>query len=465
MIDLKSCDILSPIRRILVALLLLLLLLTSFSNGQNAQETNQAPDGFTALFNGTDLSGWHGMGHFNPTKLAAMPEADRKAKRATDGENAQQHWSVDNGELVNDGQGVYLTTDREYGDFEFRIDYKATPKSDSGIYLRANPQVQIWDVKNEKQWKHGSEKGSGGLWNNKKKNNGKDPLVLADNPMGQWNRLRIQQIGARTNVWLNGKKVVDWAIMENFWDRSRAHFPTGPIQLQTHGGEIRWRNVFIKEIDAEAANIILHRHDNEGFTPIFNGTDFTGLAGDVDKYEIKDGILSNKAGQSGTVHTAKEYADFVARLEFRLPPAGNNGLAIRYPGSGDPAYTGMCELQILDSENESYAKLDPRQYHGSAYGMAAATRGYLRPVGQWNFQEVTVKGSTIKVELNGSVILETDLSKLDPAKFKSGSKHPGKDLTKGYLGLAGHSAPVEFRNLSIKDLKMTDAKDVSEATR
>ena len=464
MINLKSCGILSPINRILVALLLLLLL-TSFSNGQNAQETNQAPDGFTALFNGTDLSGWHGMGHFNPTKLAAMPEADRKAKRATDWENAQQHWSVDNGELVNDGQGVYLTTDREYGDFEFRIDYKATPKSDSGIYLRANPQVQIWDVKNEKQWKHGSEKGSGGLWNNKKKNNGKDPLVLADNPMGQWNRLRIQQIGARTNVWLNGKKVVDWAIMENFWDRSRAHFPTGPIQLQTHGGEIRWRNVFIKEIDAEAANIILHRHDNEGFTPIFNGTDFTGLAGDVDKYEIKDGILSNKAGQSGTVHTAKEYADFVARLEFRLPPAGNNGLAIRYPGSGDPAYTGMCELQILDSEHESYAKLDPRQYHGSAYGMAAATRGYLRPVGQWNFQEVTVKGSTIKVELNGSVILETDLSKLDPAKFKSGSKHPGKDLTKGYLGLAGHSAPVEFRNLSIKDLKMTDAKDVSEATR
>ena len=456
MINLKSCGILSPISRILVALLLLLLLLTSFSNGQNAQETNQAPDGFTALFNGTDLSGWHGMGHFNPTKLAAMPEADRKAKRATDWENAQQHWSVDNGELVNDGQGVYLTTDREYGDFEFRIDYKATPKSDSGIYLRANPQVQIWDVKNEKQWKHGSEKGSGGLWNNKKKNNGKDPLVLADNPMGQWNRLRIQQIGARTNVWLNGKKVVDWAIMENFWDRSRAHFPTGPIQLQTHGGEIRWRNVFIKEIDAEAANIILHRHDNEGFTPIFNGTDFTGLAGDVDKYEIKDGILSNKAGQSGTVHTAKEYADFVARLEFRLPPAGNNGLAIRYPGSGDPAYTGMCELQILDSEHESYAKLDPRQYHGSAYGMAAATRGYLRPVGQWNFQEVTVKGSTIKVELNGSVILETDLSKLDPAKFKSGSKHPGKDLTKGYLGLAGHSAPVEFRNLSIKELEMTD---------
>jgi len=395
--------------------LTLLFVLTGFAN---AQQNNQAPEGFTALFNGKDLSGWHGMGHFSPVKLAAMSEQERKTKRATDWENAQQHWSADNGEIVNDGQGVYLTTDREFGDFELWIDYKATPKSDSGIYLRANPQVQIWDVKNEKQWKHGSEKGSGGLWNNKKANSGKDPLVLADNPMGQWNRLRIQQIGARTNVWLNDKLVVDWASMENFWDRSRAHFPTGPIQLQTHGGEIRWRNVFIKEIDAEAANKILSSHTNEGFTPIFNGEDFTGLAGDVDKYEIKDGILSNKNKQSGTIYTAKEYSDFVARLEFRLPPAGNNGLAIRYPGSGDPAYTGMCELQILDSEH------DPRQYHGSAYGMAAATRGYLRPVGQWNFQEVTVKGSTIKVELNGSVILETDLSTLDPKKFKSGSKHP-----------------------------------------
>ncbi|MDB2686122.1 DUF1080 domain-containing protein [Mariniblastus sp.] len=439
----------SKLNRQLTLAVVFVLLLGNFSI---AQEDNQPPAGFTALFNGDNLSGWHGMGHFSPVKLAEMSEEDRKAKRDADWENAQQHWSVDNGELVNDGKGVYLTTDREYGDFEFWIDYKAVPKSDSGIYLRANPQVQIWDVKNEKQWKHGSQKGSGGLWNNKQPNNGRDPLVLADNPMGQWNRLRIQQVGARTNVWLNDKLVVDWAIMENFWDRKRAHFPTGPIQLQTHGGEIRWRNVFIKELDSMAANKMLSSHDNEGFKSIFNGTDFTGFSGQTDKYEITDGVLRNKPKQGGTIFTDKEYSDFVARLEFRLPKAGNNGLAIRYPGTGDPAYSGMTELQVLDSGHESYANLDPRQYHGSAYGMAAATRGYLRPVGEWNFQEVTVKGSTIKVELNGSVILDTDLSKLDPAKFKSGTKHPGKDLKKGHFGLAGHDDPVEYRNLSIKEL-------------
>ena len=432
--------------------IILAITLCVLSKAAIAQEDNQPPSGFTALFNGDDLVGWHGMGHFSPVKLASLSEEERKAKRATDWDNAQEHWSVDNGELVNDGKGVYLTTDRDFGDFEFWIDYKAAPKSDSGIYLRANPQVQIWDPKNQKQWKHGSDKGSGGLWNNRKPNSGKDPLVLADHPMGEWNRLRVQQVGARTSVWLNDKQVVDWAIMENFWDRKRAHFPTGPIQLQTHGGEIRWRNIFIKELDAQTANEILNRHDGEGFKSIFNGSDFTGFAGDTDKYEIVNGILRNKPKQGGTIFTEQEYSDFVARVEFRLPKAGNNGLAIRYPGTGDPAYAGMTELQILDSEDESYAKLDPRQYHGSAYGMAAATRGYLRPVGEWNFQEVTVKGSTIKVELNGSVILDTDLSKLDPAKFKSDTEHPGKDLKKGHFGLAGHNDPVEFRKLSIKEL-------------
>ncbi|MDP4584716.1 MAG: DUF1080 domain-containing protein, partial [Verrucomicrobiales bacterium] len=90
----------------------------------------------------------------------------------------------------------------------------------------------------------------------------------------------------------------------------------------------------------------------------------------------------------------------------------------------------------------------PRQYHGSAYGMAAAHRGYLRPVGEWNYQEVTVKGSTIKVEVNGTVILETDLAKV--TDYHGGKEHPGKDLKKGYFGFAGHNDPVSFRNIAIR---------------
>ncbi len=192
--------------------------------------------------------------------------------------------------------------------------------------------------------------------------------------------------------------------------------------------------------------------DEDGFVSLFNGKDLTGWAGPVDQYEVKDGAIACKPGKGGTLHTKDEYADYIVRLEIKLPPGGNNGLAIRYPGKGDTAYVGMCELQVLDDSSPKYAKLDPRQYHGSAYGMAAAKRGHQKPVGEWNEQEVTIKGSTIKVVLNGTVILDTDLSKVDPATFMGKSKHPGLTRTTGYFGFAGHGDAVQFRNIRIKKL-------------
>ena len=407
------------------------------------------PTGFQALFNGEDLSGWHGMPHFDPRKLTAMNEEERAKKIAAWTEDAKKHWSIDGDELVNDGHGAYLTTDKEYGDIELLIDYKTVAKADSGIYLRGTPQVQIWDYTEERKWKLGADKGSGGLWNNSKGAKGKDPLVLADKSFGEWNRFRIIQIGDRTSVWLNGKLVVDQAPMENFWDRSHPLFAKGSIQLQTHGGEIRWRNIFIREIPAEEANKALQK-EAAGFQSIFNGKNFDGWAGPVENYEVQNGAIVCKPGKGGTIYTKEEYGDFVSRVEFQLEPGGNNGLAIRYPGTGTSAYSGMTELQVLDSEHPKYAKLDPRQYHGSAYGMAAAHRGYLRPIGEWNYQQTTVKGSTIKVELNGYTILDTDLSKV--TEVMANSPHPGKDLKKGYFGFAGHSDPVPFRNVQIKRL-------------
>ena len=232
------------------------------------------PAGFTSIFNGKDLTGWRGMGHFNPQKLAKMSEEARANKHAADLADAKKHWSVDNGELVNDGHGVYLTTDKSYGDIEFLIDYKTVAKADSGIYLRASPQVQIWDYTKEGgKWGIGADKGSGGLWNNSKGAAGKDPSVLADKPFWQWNSFRILQVGDRTSVWLNGKQVIDMAPMENYWNRKLPLRRNGPIQLQTHGGEIRWRNIAIREIGAEEANKLLSKAGEEEFTPIFNGNE------------------------------------------------------------------------------------------------------------------------------------------------------------------------------------------------
>lgn len=416
-----------------------------------AQEDNAPPEGFRALFDGSTLNGWRGMPHFDPYELAAMSDDDRAKFFAEQQASIDAHWSVDDGAIVNDGDGAYLTTVEEFGDYELMIDYRTVALADSGIYLRATPQVQIWDTTEAGgKWSLDADKGSGGLWNNSPGAPGKNPSALMDRPFGEWNRFRIRQVGERTSIWLNGTQVVDNARMENFWRRESPMLRRGPIQLQTHGGEIRWKNIFIREIGTDEANSILASIGNDGYESAFNGVDFSGWAGPVDNYEIEDGILRCKPEKGGTIYTEKEYGDFQVRFEFKLPPGGNNGLAIRYPGSGDTAYVGMCELQILDTEDPRYAGLDPRQVHGSAYGMAAAARGYHRPTGEWNIQEVTVVGSTIKVELNGFLILNTDLSKV--TEYLADSPHPGKDRTRGYFGFAGHSDPVEFRHVMIRSL-------------
>jgi hypothetical protein len=406
------------------------------------------PQGFTAIFNGRDLSGWYGL-NADPRKIFAMSEEERARFREKSLPEVRKHWTVENAELVNDGHGDYLKTEKDYGDIELLIDYKTVAQADSGIYLRGNPQVQIWDYTKEGgKWNIGADKGSGGLWNNSAGAPGKDPLVMADKPFGEWNHMRIIQIGSRTTVYLNDKLVVDNAVMENYWDRKKPLWAKGPIQLQTHGGEIRWRNVFLREIPAKEANEFLRKHSGTGFKEVFNGKDFTGWAGPIDNYEVQDGAIVCKPHKGGTIFYNQEYSDFAARLEFKLPPGGNNGLALRYPGEGDTAYVGMCELQVIDNDAAQYKNLDPRQYHGSAYGMAAAERGFLRAVGEWNYQEVVVKGSTIYVELNGTPILKTDLSKV--TNYMANSPHPGKDRKSGYFGFAGHNDPVAFRNVALK---------------
>jgi len=410
------------------------------------------PPGFTALFNGADLGGWRGGDTFDHRKLLAMPAAERAAQISQWTESMKTHWRVEAGELVNDGQGAYASTENDYGDFELLVEYKTVPKADSGIYLRGCPQVQIWDSTEQEKFALGADKGSGGLWNNSPGAPGKDPLVLADKPFGQWNSVRVIMVGARVSVWLNDKLVVDHAILENYYDRKTPVPPKGPVQLQTHGGEIRWRNLFLREIGSDEANKILASHGAEGFESIFNGQDFQGWAGPTNEYEVVDGAIQCRPKKGGTIYTTDEYADFMARLEFKLPPGGNNGLAIRFPGQGDTAYVGMCELQVLDDNYEQATgeKIDPRQAHGSAYGMVPAARGYQHPIGQWNFEEVSVKGAKIKVELNGTTILDCDLATVK--EFMGNHEHPGMQRTNGHFGFAGHNDPVAFRHVQIKRL-------------
>jgi hypothetical protein len=430
----------------------LLILLSLLCVGTLAHESDAE---FTKLFDGKSLDGWHGRPHLHPDKYAEATD-EQKQKWA---DEVAAHWSIEGDELVNDGKGAYLTTDESFGDIEFRLKYRTVPLADSGIYLRGTPQVQIWDTTEEKKFNLGANLGSGGLWNNSPGAPGKDPLVKADRPFGEWNDLHIIQVGARTTVKLNDQLVVDHAIMENYWDRSAPLPRSGPIQLQTHGGEIRWKDIEIRRIGADEAKQILASHSTDGFEPIFDGESLAGWAGAVDDYEVVDGAIQCRKGRGGNLYTVDEYSNYVVRLEFRLPPGGNNGLAIHYPGKGNPSRDALTELQILDDSHPRYAKLDPRQAHGSAYGMVAAHRGYLREPGHWNFQEVTIQGAKVRVELNGTVILDADLSEVK--EFMGESDHPGQSRRSGHFGFAGHNDPVRFRNITLRELP-TDLNDQAD---
>jgi hypothetical protein len=209
---------------------------------------NKAPDGFVALFNGKDLTGWQGntdmkqRATLSPDKLAA--ELDKRTKTAF------EHWKVVDGVIHCDGKGgVSLQTAKDYGNFELMVDWKIEKNGDSGLYLRGQPQVQIWDSENT-PGARGVDKnsGSGGLWNNPAGDKAKIPLVKADKPVGEWNTFHIVMIGDEATIKLNGKLVVDKGKLPNYWEKGKPLPKTGPIELQFHGDPLWFKNIYIKEL-------------------------------------------------------------------------------------------------------------------------------------------------------------------------------------------------------------------------
>ena len=190
-----------------------------------------------------------------------------------------------------------------------------------------------------------------------------------------------------------------------------------------------------------------------GFVALFNGKNLDGWIGNKVSYVAEEGMIVIRPGDGsgGNLYTEKEYSDFVFRFEFQLTPGANNGLGIRTPLEGDAAYVGM-ELQILDNTASIYANLKPYQYHGSVYGVIPARRGFLRPVGEWNYQEVTVQGTKVKVVLNGTVIVDGDIAGAIANGTMDQKEHPGLSNSRGHIGFLGHGSVVKFRNIRIREL-------------
>lgn len=200
---------------------------------------NAPPPGFTALFNGKDLSGWKGLVE-DPPKRAAMPPAELASKQQLADGRAKEHWTVQDGVLHFDGKGENLCTSEDFTDFEMYVDWAITPGGDTGIYLRGSPQANIWD----------NPEGSGGIYNNEK--HARRALINADHKLGEWNTFRIIMTGERVTVYNNGLLVVDDTVMENYWERAKPIYASGAIELQNHGSPLAFKNIYVRKLTVPA---------------------------------------------------------------------------------------------------------------------------------------------------------------------------------------------------------------------
>ena len=403
--------------------------------------------GYVSLFNGKDLTGWKGL-VANPIARSKMSATELQAAQIMADKKMREDWIVQDGLLNFTGNehGENLATIKQYGDMEMFIDWRIQPKGDAGIYLRGTPQVQIWDTSRREV---GAQVGSGGLYNNQK--NVSKPLVVADNNVGEWNNFHIIMRGDRVTVYLNGILVTDNIPLENYWDHNLPLFAKEQIELQAHGTFVSYRNIYLRELPPTEPIKLNEQETKEGFSLLFDGTNINEWTGNTAGYLIQDGalVVTPDKGSGGNLYTKNEYSDFVYRFEFQLTPGANNGIGVHAPLQGDAAYVGM-EVQVLDSEHPMYAELQPYQYHGSVYGVIPAKRGYLNPTGEWNSEEIIVKGTMIKVTLNGTVIVDGDYALASKKGTIDHKEHPGLLNKTGHLGFLGHGDVVRFKNMRVK---------------
>ncbi len=397
------------------------------------------PTDWKPLFNGKDLTGWKGLVG-NPKSRAAMSPDELAAEQKSADAAMRAHWKVENGALVFDGQGHSLCTDRDYADVELLVDWKIEAGSDSGIYLRGSPQVQIWDPA---QW----PQGSGGLYNNRR--NPAKPMVRADKPVGQWNTFRIKMIGTRVTVWLNEVLVVDDVVLENYWERDKPIYAAGPIELQSHGSKLYFKNIMIREIPPEEA---ARASKSPTWRELFNGRDTSGWQCKPGSWVAEQNTLARKGG--GDIWSEEQFGDFRLELEFKLDPQTNSGVFFRTENIRDSVQTGI-EMQILDSFGKEKAG---KHDCGAIYDCLAPSRNTVRKPGEWNHAVLTCQGSRITVALNGEKIIDMNLNRWteahrNPDGTKNKFRTPYKDMPRaGFIGFQDHGKPVWYRNIRIKPL-------------
>ena len=357
----------------------------------------------TKLFNGQNLDGWQVTGC---------------------------DVGVEDGKLVLKGGDGFVRTNETHRDFVLELDWRARreAKYDSGIYIRsALPEEgKPWPARYQVNLLQGGEGNLLGLKGDQGKAAQSKGLVNAND----WNHFKLTVVGDTAALEINGQPA---------WKASGLEASEGYIGFQSEvdgGGQFEFRNVELTDLD---------------YKPLFNGQDLTGWTGDTKGYFVENGSLVSRENSGGKIFTTGEYGDFSLRFDFKLTEGGNNGVGIRSPLEGDPAYVAM-EIQVLDDTSPRYRTIAPWQHHGSIYGVVASKPGHLKPLGEWNHEEIIANGSKIKVILNGVTIVDADLAKVNGTL--DGKDHPGVNRTTGHIGFLGHGAKIEFANIRIRELGM-----------
>ena len=394
--------------------------------------------GLQLLINENGLSGWEGF-NVDPMLVKTM----HSKKPANDKSNADadeiRNWSVRDGQLSGIGNSAIATV-KKYGDFELFIGIQVMDSAGAGaIFVRGVPLLEFS--------RKATEESSLG-------NSGIKKLTLG-NPEGEWNSFHIIMKGDRVSIFENGTEIMSRGVLENSWNPKLPIPSEGQIALWASGSGIKYRDIYIKEMAAIRPFVLSEEEKNDGFSILFDGTNMFQWTGNMADHIMEDGNISvtPKNWEHSNLYTKSDYGDFILRFEFQLTPNANSGIGIRAPApvDGHPGYSGT-EIQILDDDADIYKNLKPYQYHGSVYGVIAAKRGFLKPTGDWNYQEISVIGSRIKVTLNGTTIVDGDVVEASKNGTIDGKDHPYLLRSTGRIGLLGHGDRIKFRNIRIKSI-------------
>ena len=388
----------------------------------------------------------------NPeTRKAMKPKALAKAQLEADAAMAQK-WSLTDGILTAQANAPAIQFPKQYENFEMILDWK-TP-GEAGIAVRAIPQIRL-----------GGVSGTGMLVDDK-------GVADADNRPGNWNTLYVKVVDDRITVFENDVKIVENAVMTNPDMPGEPVGICGCIELIAGAAPVEFRNVYVNELPSTPVFELSAEEAAEGFEVLFDGRSLHKWTGNTTNYVPLNGTIDVTAqyGGSGNLYTKKEYSDFVLRFEFRFIREGvNNGIGIRTPMGVDAAFEGM-EIQILDHDAPIYKDIKNYQQHGSVYGVIAAKRVKFPPLGDWNVEEIRAVGDRITVTVNGEVILDGNIREAcqghcvgDPGEkgnhyMIDHRNHPGLFNKSGHLGLLGHGAGIQFRNLRVLDLSASGRK-------